>query len=50
MRKRYSIRGLDQEVIDMIREVREFSRIEIGELIGQAVREWYNRLPEIEPE
>ncbi len=50
MRKRYSIRGLDQDVIDMIREVRKFSRTEIGELIGEAVREWYSRLPEIEPE
>ena len=42
---RWTIRGIDPDVIDMVHEVAASSEMTIGEVVNAAVTEWYEGLP-----
>ena len=50
MSDRWTVRGVDERIIEMIRDVSEVSGSTFGELLSAAVTLWYDRLPEIEDE
>ncbi len=50
MENRWTVRSVDPEAIEMIRLVRETCGLTTGELVSAAVRDWFERLPEVEGE
>jgi hypothetical protein len=42
---RWTIRGIDPDVIDMVHEVAASSDMTIGEVVNAAIAEWYEALP-----
>ena len=47
---RWTCRNLDPAVLELLREVSETSGLCYGELVTQAIEEWYLSLPEEESE
>lgn len=43
--QRWTIRGIDPDVIDMVHEVADTSNLTIGEVLNEAIIEWYDALP-----
>ena len=43
--QRWTIRGIDPDVIDMVHEVADTSNLTIGEVVNEAIIEWYDALP-----
>ena len=43
---RWSVRGLDPTVLDMLKEVRQTSGFGYGQLVSEAIADWYENLPE----
>lgn len=46
--EKWTVRSVPIETLELLREVRETSRIPYGMLIAEAVLEWHARLPEID--
>lgn len=46
MQKRWTIRGVQPEAIDLIQEVRATSGQTLGELVREAILNWYAGPPE----
>lgn len=45
---KWTIRNIPHQIIDMLREVQEMSGVNLGILLSEAVRYWYQDLPEVE--
>ena len=43
---RWTIRKVDPDVIEMVREVADMNDLTLGECVNDAVRDWYDSLPE----
>jgi hypothetical protein len=43
---RWTVRGIHQETLDMLGIVRQTSGGTYGELVNEAVAEWYDALPD----
>ena len=46
---RWSVRNLDPEVLNFLREVKEESGLGYGELVSAAIVDWFENIPEEEP-
>jgi hypothetical protein len=48
LRRRWSVRGVPKETIEKLREVQQQSedRFLLGELLAEAVDDWFDRLPD----
>lgn len=44
--KRWTVRNVDPETIQIINQMREFSGFTAGELLNEAVSDWYENLEE----
>jgi len=47
---RWSVRNLDEDILELLREVKEVSGLSYGEIVSEAVSDWYRRLPEDDAE
>lgn len=47
-RRQRTIRGVDDSAWDQLQEVRLTSRIQVGALVSDAIRCWYNSLEEVD--
>ena len=46
---KWSVRNLDPEVLNLLREVKEESGLGYGDLVSEAITDWHANLPESEP-
>ena len=45
--KRWTVRGIRQETLDMLAIVRQNSEGSFGEFVNEAIATWYESLPEV---
>jgi hypothetical protein len=45
---RWTVRNVDPAALEMLNRVREGCGLTTGELLSDALRKWYDQLPEIE--
>ncbi len=46
---KWCVRNLDPQVLHLLREVKETSGLGYGELVSEAITDWFENLPEDEP-
>lgn len=48
MENRWTVRGVDRDAMELVRLVRETCGLPTGELLSDAIRVWFENLPEID--
>lgn len=48
MENRWTVRGVDPDAVELVRVVRETCGLPTGTLLSDAIRVWFEHLPEID--
>lgn len=47
---RWTIRGIDEDVIELVREIAEDNQMTFGECVSEAIETWYEGLADADDE